>query len=402
MTRLCALVGAVVVVAGVGDGAAWAQESNLAPVSAAGAQTPAGWSFTPSLTYAGGWDDNVLVRGNGDSLTKSFLNVINPRGSLDLNGRLTQLSVAYDGAFVLYPQLGSLNSYDQHASISGRRRVSPHVSVFVNNTAAAVPTTELAQFIGVPFVRTGSRLDDLRTGVEAAFSKRTSMVASYDFQWVQFDQGQQVFDALRGGHSHGGTLSIKHARTDHFSLTADYDFQHATIGAAAQAFDVQNVSAGGDYKLSDQTRLFASAGVSRLGVTETSEVRMGPAWRVGLRHAFRSAFVDVLYSRSFIPSYGFGGTMQNEEAATRFRVPLSRRTYTTGGVSWRRNDPLASGDLPLRSYWVEGNLGYSATPWVHLELFYAGTRQTIDRPGGIVDRNRIGFQITTAKPVRMK
>jgi hypothetical protein len=211
-----------------------------------------------------------------------------------------------------------------------------------------------------------------------------------------------VFDALRGGHSHGGTVSMKHALTEHFSLTADYDFQHAAIGAAAQAFDVQNASAGGEYKLSDHTRVFASAGVSRLGVTEFSDVRTGPAWRMGLTHAFRTANIDLIYSRSFVPSYGFGGTSQNEEAATRFRLPLSRRTYTTGAVSWRRNDPLTTGELPLRSNWVEGNFGYAATPWVHLEMFFAGTRQTIDRPGGIVDRNRIGFQITTAKPVRMK
>ena len=26
-----------------------------------------GWSFTPSFVYAGGWDDNVLLRGNGDA-----------------------------------------------------------------------------------------------------------------------------------------------------------------------------------------------------------------------------------------------------------------------------------------------------------------------------------------------
>jgi hypothetical protein len=58
--------------------------------------------------------------------------------------------------------------------------------------------------------------------------------------------------------------------------------------------------------------------------------------------------------------------------------------------------------LPLWSYWLEGTLGYAATPWVHLEAFYAGTRQTIDRPGGTLNRNRIGFQVTTAKPVRVQ
>jgi hypothetical protein len=64
--------------------------------------------------------------------------------------------------------------------------------------------------------------------------------------------------------------------------------------------------------------------------------------------------------------------------------------------------PLTLGELPLRSFWLEGTLGYAATPWVRLEAFYAGTRQAIDRPGGTLDRSRIGFQVTTAKPVRVQ
>ena len=65
-----------------------------------------------------------------------------------------------------------------------------HVALFARNSAADVPTTELQEFVGVPFVRTGSRIDDLRGGVEAAFTKRTSMVVSYDFQWVDFDRNR--------------------------------------------------------------------------------------------------------------------------------------------------------------------------------------------------------------------
>ncbi len=382
--------------------AAAAQESNFVPVASANMQAPAGWSLTPSMTYGVNRDDNVLIRGKGDATTADVLNVINPRGSLDLNGRRGQLSVTYDGAFVLYRDLNALNSYDQHASFFGRRLLSPHVAVFVRNTAASVPTTELSQFIAVPFVRTGSRLDDLRTGVEAAFTKRTSMVVSYDFQWVQFDHRQPGSEALRGGHSHGATLTLKHHLSERFALTSDYDIQHATIGGGEQAFDVQNAWAGGDYKLSDLAHVFAEGGVSRLGVTQLSGVRTGPAWRVGLARQFRAAGIDLLYSRSFVPSYGFGGTMQNEEATARFRVPVSRRVYSTSALSWRRNDPLTPGEVPLRSYWVEGTLGYAATPWVRLEMFYAGTRQTIDRPGGTLDRNRIGFQVTTAKPVRVQ
>ena len=393
---------AVAVAAAAWPAATAAQESNFVPVASASQQAPAGWSFTPSITYAASWDDNVLIRGNGDSTTADLLNVINPRGTLDLNGRRGQLSLSYDGAFARYRNLGTLDSYDQHASLFGRRLLSPHVSLFVRNTAASVPTTELSQLIAIPFVRTGSRLDDLRGGVEAAFSKRTSMIASYDFQWVQFDHDQPGSEALRGGHSHGASLTLKHLLTERFALTGDYDLQHATIGDGQQAFDVQNAWAGGDYKLSEQTHVFAEAGVSRLGVSQFSGVRTGPAWRLGLTRQFRTAGVDLLYNRSFVPSYGFGGTTQNEETTARLRLPFSRRVYSSSALSWRRNDPLTPGELPLRSFWVEGTLGYAATPWVRLELFYAGTRQSIDRPGGTLDRNRIGFQVTTAKPVRVQ
>jgi hypothetical protein len=68
----------------------------------------------------------------------------------------------------------------------------------------------------------------------------------------------------------------------------------------------------------------------------------------------------------------------------------------------RGNDPLTLGGLPLRSLWLEGNVGYMLTPSVHLEVFFEATHQTIDRPGGDVDRNRIGFQVTTAKPMRIQ
>jgi len=382
--------------------AAAAQESNFLPPASANLQSPAGWSITPSLAYAGSWDDNVLIRGKGDAATADFLSVVNPRGTLDFNGRRGQMSATYDGAFLLYRDLATLNSYDQHGWFVGRRLVSPHVALFVRNTAASVPTTELSQFIAIPFLRTGSKLDDLHGGVEAAFSKRTSMIASYDFQWVEFDHSQPGSEALQGGHSNGASLSLKHLLTERFALTADYALQHAIIGSLGEAFNVQNAYGGGEYKLSDLTRIFAVAGISRLVVTQFSQNRTGPAWRLGLSRQLRTAGVHVLYSRSFVPSYGFGGTMQNEEMTGRFSVPLGRRFYSNSGLSWRRNDPLTDGGLPLRSYWIEGTLGFVATPWVRIEAFYAGTHQTINRPGGQMDRNRAGFQVITAKPVRIR
>jgi hypothetical protein len=239
MKGLYPFIVALLAASAVCGGAASAQESNLAP-AAANAAAPAGWSVTPSMTYSAGWDDNVLVRGQGDDKVGDVVNAINPHAALNLNGRKGQFSLSYDGAFVVYRELNTLNSYDQHASLAARRLLSKHVALFVTNSAASVPTTEQSEFIGVPFVRTGSRLDDFRAGIEAALTKHTSIVASYDFQWVEFDHTLPESAALHGGHSHGGTLALKHRLSERFSLTGNYDLQHATIDQDAQIFDVQN------------------------------------------------------------------------------------------------------------------------------------------------------------------
>jgi hypothetical protein len=383
-------------------GAAGAQESNFVPAAWASPPPSPGWTFTPTLVVGSSWDDNVLVRGNGDPARSDVLSVLNPRATLDFNGARGQLSATYDGAALFYRDLNQLNSLDQRSTFSGRRLVSKHVALFVRNSAAAVPTTELVQLVAVPFVRTGSRLEDLRTGVEASFTKRTSVLVSYDFQWVNFDHSVPGTEGLVGGHSHGISVALRHLLTARLALTGDYDIQHATLRLADQTFDVQNAWVGVEYKLSDVTRAFAAGGISRLGATQLSADRTGPAWRIGLNHQMRRAGVDLLYSRSFVPSYGFGGTMQNEELIGRLQLPLGRRVYTTSSLSWRRDDPLVLGELPLRSYWVEGSVGYAATPWVRFEVFYAGTRQTINRPGGELDRNRVGIQVITAKPVRIR
>jgi len=50
----------------IGAGSAAAQGSNFVAPATADPQAAAGWSLTPSIGYSGAWDDNVLVRGNGD------------------------------------------------------------------------------------------------------------------------------------------------------------------------------------------------------------------------------------------------------------------------------------------------------------------------------------------------
>jgi hypothetical protein len=112
--------------------------------------------------------------------------------------------------------------------------------------------------------------------------------------------------------------------------------------------------------------------------------------------------VDVSYSQSFVPSYGFGGTMQNRDLTGRVRVPLSRSLYTSASTSWRKSDPLTVGELGLTSLWVDATVGYSVSQWARIEAFYSGARQTIARAGGEIDLNRAGIQVVTSKPMRVR
>jgi hypothetical protein len=301
----------------------------------------------------------------------------------------------------MYRQLNQLDSYDQRASLYARRLLTKHVAFFVRNTTAFVPTTELAEFVAVPFVRTGSHLEDLRTGMEAGLTKFTSVAVSYDFQMVDFAQDVPGVTNLQGGHSHGASFTLRHMLNPRLAMTADYQFQHAVL-REFQQFDIQNWWAGVDYEVSEATHVFAAGGISRLGVTQFSTDRIGPALRIGLLRSISTASVDVHYSRSFVPSYGFGGTMQNEETAAHLRFPLARRVSASTGVSWRRDDPLTLGELPLRSFWVEGSVGYAFNAWARLEGYYTGTHQTIQRAGGVLDRNRAGVQVVTAMPMRIR
>src|SRR5262245_57825891 len=147
-----------------------------------------GWTVTPSLGYAGVWDDNALVRGEGEVLPDDLTNAINPRLSVDFNSRRSQFTAFYDGSFVAYQELSSLNSFDQRFSAHARRLMTRRLAWFGQMSLSDSPTTEALDVIGVPYLRVGSRLVDTRTGVEATLSKRTTLGADYGFQWLAFDE----------------------------------------------------------------------------------------------------------------------------------------------------------------------------------------------------------------------
>jgi hypothetical protein len=363
-----------------------------------------GWTFTPALLAGTVWDDNALIRNEGPDAPGDVVNRIGPRVALDFKGRRGDFGANYDGAFQMYRALDTLNSYDQQASVAGRRLLSPHVTLTTGYQLSAAPTTELIQLAGIPFVRSGSTNQNLRGGVEARLSKRTSLSAHYNFQVVDFThgQGQAASTSLLGGHSHAASVDVQHAFSARTSLTGNYSLQRAAVGTVAEAFEVHGAEGGIEYRWSPQMKMFATGGFSHLAVSTVGASRTGPSWHAGLTREFEAGTVTAAYSRSFVPSYGFGGTQQNEEISATARVPLSRMLYSQSTFAWRRNEPLTTGGLTLRTLTVQASLGYLFAPWAGVEGFYDSASQTIERPGGIVNRHRIGVQIITTKPMRFR
>jgi len=400
--HLPALAGFDLLVAGVialVAGASIVAAQSLSDVNSAPAS---GWVLTPTMLFSTSHDDNVLARGNTDSPQGDVVNVLNPRAALDFRGRRTQFSGTYDGAMLLYRNLDTLNSYDQHGGALGSYRLSPHVSMFGASTVALSPTTDSLQLAGIPFVRTGSSLKELSGGVDTAFTKRTSMVAEAKFQWVHFDDARPLDLILRGGHSQGGSVTLRHRLSARTTLTGDYSLDRALVANGQAEFHVQNTSGGFEHKLSDRFQMFAAAGISHLGLTTFGPARTGASYRAGLTSQLRLVNVDVSYNRSFVPSFGFGGTMQNQDFTTQIRATPTRRTSVQSTFSWRRNDPLTVGELSLHTFWMQVSGGYAIQPWARVEGFYGALSNTINRPGGMVDRTRFGIQIVTAKPIRIR
>jgi hypothetical protein len=396
------VVTAVVLASTLRAASASAQTSNFALAENQTEARGAGWTLTPSFTYQGAWDDNVLLRGAGDQAPADFVNGISPRLGATFVGRHGEFDASYEGTFSLYRTLDGLNGYDHHAEISARRLLTPRTAIWVRDSAVSVPTTELLNFVAVPFVRIGSRLNDLGSGVDIALNKYTTFSAGYMFKMAAFDNSgvtERLF--LRGGHSHGANVALKRSLSEQLSVVAGYSLQHALLTDGG-TFDVQNGEVGMEYRLSDETRVSGGVGISHLVLSRPEGTRVGPTFRGGLSHNFNRTVVDVSFSRSYVPAFvGFNGTTRNDEIGGYVTTALTRRMYMRSWVAWRSNDPVEGLGLSLKSTWFEADVGYALQPWAHLEAYYSRSHQTILEPAGVYDRNRVGFQIVTAKPVRI-
>jgi len=108
-------------------------------------------------------------------------------------------------------------------------------------------------------------------------------------------------------------------------------------------------------------------------------------------------------SNVIVPAFGFGGSFANQEVLAGVRVPFYRRRgYINGDVTWSESEPALQRELAITALWVRTTVGYLVQRWLRVEGFYHGTFQDTPVAGGRIDRNRIGVQVATGYPMRLR
>jgi hypothetical protein len=378
--------------------------------------TAPGWVFTPGFSVAETWDSNVLLATEGSTMSQDYLTVFTPRGALGYRGRRSTLQFDYQGSYQLYQQLSELNAFDQRTNASFRQRLSPGVTFFAHNSFSKSPTTDEIDIPGVEFRRQGVAMDDARAGVEARITKRTTLNAAYAFQWLDFDETQGLLPAnglTRGGHAHGASARLERTLTARVKVGGEYDMRRGIVDQVNE-FNVQNALGTVEWRLTSRLQLSGGAGLSWLSAERGEPMQSAPAFRAELSGIGQRLGWNIGYRRSFLPSFGFGGTFENQELTAGFLSTLSRRLDWSGTLAYRVNDPLlpqsAPGvqdpllveDLSLKSLWLRSSISYLATRWMRVEGFYAAVLQDSQRAGGKVNRSRLGVQVVTSTRMRVR
>ena len=366
-----------------------------------------GWTITPTFGVAETYDDNISFfgRNTADEQNNDVIATYFPEVDLHYAGKHTQFGSGYTGSFLDYHSHAGLNRWDQRGRVELRREESAHIKWFAHMNAAAVPTTDLIDLGGIPFRRTGATTLDWRTGIDYILHPTDAVSTSVNYNSVDFERPDEVSAFLRGGHIFESMTAWRHKIDSRTAIGADYSFRRAAIIGDLDPFNLHSTQAAIDYELSPIWSLSGAGGIVYMQATPLLEGRTGPAYRIAVqRHRVGRTF-HVAYIRSFIPSFGFGGTVQNQQVSVGYRTPLfnSRHFYLDNAAVFRDDQPLTetTEQLPLRSLRIYSIVGWMPQPWVRIEGFYARVDQSSLRAGGRLDRNRIGIQIVTSKPVRM-
>lgn len=388
----------------------------------------AGWVFTPSIAAGAGYDDNVLLANRANNAPSDYTSPVTPSATLDFTGRRTRFSTGYTGSLTFYRSVDELTNFQHLLRATLSHRVTPRLSIVAEENFSKAPTTDALELAGIPFYRVGSRTNTLAGGVDAALNKYTTLATRYSLRTVAFDFDELAQRALLGGHSHEGNISFARALSTRLTVTGRYSYQRGTAGEAARvstaldrgSFEIQSGGVEAAYRLTEFVNVTGGVGVARMAGTEPLvrqdlqlpasaitdspfDPEVGPTFLAGVTWHGEHHLASLVYQRSFIPSFGFGGTFQNEEWVANLRVPFARnRAYAEASASWFNNEPLIKTQPTLRSMWLSGKAGYRVTRWLNVEGYYDRSQQDAQVAGGTLDRNQLGIRMVATRPMRLR
>jgi hypothetical protein len=271
-----------------------------------------------------------------------------------------------------------------------------------------VPTTDRLEVAGepLPFIDIGSQLLNVGGRLEFRTSEHTRIEGEYQFEHIRFDQGQVDVpnQFLLGGYSHAPTIRVVHDVSSRLSVNGGWTIRHANLQHGVETFDVYTGDGEVSYQVSNTTKVTGGAGASRLSVSDTTVSTWGPTFRGVVEQRAGRTLLSALYTRAFVPSFGFGGLTATQTMSAQAHVPFAaNRYYVDGGVSYGRTNPVEALGLGYRldSVWTNASVGYRISRWMAAEGFYSGSHQNSTARGN-VDRTRIGVQFITSRPVRIQ
>jgi len=379
--------------------------SSAAPTSTTAEQASAGWTVTPSIGIASTWDDNPTLASDGaDARVGDYVTAVRPDLAATFRGRLTSFSLGYGGIFDFYRDRPDLNTQDHRGSLEFARQLTRRVSFFARDQAVYSPTTgDLTDLVATVLRRRTTRMNSFRTGVDAAVARHTTITAAYTTQWIDFETAENDPSTafLQGGHSHGGSGSLRQQISPRVAVGVDYSAQRALAGDTADLFDTHSVLAVTEVAVARHVEATFGYGHAWL-FTGDGTRRNGPAFRLGLEWHGRRAVGRVEYARAFLPSFGFGGTYQNQELRASLHAPFGRWFTWGAGGGATDSDPLTFGTPKLRAYSAQSSLAVTVKRRLRLEAIGSHVFQDSTGAGGRVHVTRLGVQASIATPMRAR
>ena len=277
---------------------------------------------------------------------------------------------------------------------------SKRLTLFVRESYLDVPTTDEVELNGLPFLRAGSRTNALLGGVEARLTKYTDLTSRYELTWVNFDNDETE---LRDGWVNAVTTDVTHRFNARMSAGAEYSVRFADLNEGTRSMMFHDAGGLFKYALGPHTSFTAAGGLSYLADDLLNQTRTAPYFRLGLTQRLDTVTIGTGYERSFVPSFGFGGSHESQELRGFVHMPIpSNRAYVQASAAWRRSVPWVATDLELDTIQTRSTIGYALARWLRVEGSHTFSRQDSTVTGGEVNRHRFGVQVVVSQPVRIQ